>query len=144
MVQADSLRSNVENRPRLLEDEYAVRRGSILAADNATELARSEDTGGELRFRRVYPEGPLYEEVTGYSSRDLGRTGLERARAEELSGEADPLRNLSDLLSGRERVGGNVVTTIVPASAARGGRRRSAAGAGRWSRSTPVTAGSSP
>lgn len=115
VVQAESLRENPANRERLLEDEYDVRRGSILAADGATELARSEDTGGRLRFRRVYPEGPLYEEVTGFSSRDLGRSGLERTEAEALSGEADPLQTFSDLVSGRERVGANVVTTIVPA-----------------------------
>lgn len=128
VVQAESLQENPANRPRLLEDEYELRRGSILAADGVTELARSEDTGERLRFRRVYPEGPLYAEVTGYSSRDLGRTGVEGSQAEALAGQEDPLENISDLLSGQERVGDNVITTIVPAvqraaSEALGGRQ---------------------
>lgn len=115
VLRAEAYRENPRNVIRQLEREYSVQRGSILLADGATEAARSEDTAGELRFRRVFTDGPLYAHVTGYSSFIYGRTGLERAQNEVLSGQADVVGSIGDLLSGREQHGDTVVSTIQPA-----------------------------
>lgn len=115
VLQADNLSDNPRNSRGLIR-EYSIRRGSILAADGSTELARSERTDDELTFRRRYPQGSLYAHVTGFSSFVYGRNQVESAFNTALFGNAPAAlgRNLADLLSGKERRGDDVMTTIVP------------------------------
>lgn len=115
VIRADSLADDNRNTRGLIA-EYDVRRGSIVAADGQTELARVEDTGGRLRFQRVYDHGELFAHVTGFHSFIFGRSQVEQAYNEFLSGGTAEAfaRNLTDLLAGRERVGQDVVTTVRP------------------------------
>lgn len=115
VLRAEDLAEDNRNTRRLLA-EYDVRRGSIVGANGQTELARVEDTDGRLRFQRVYPDGELFAHVTGYHSFIFGRSQVEQAYNEVLSGGAAEAltRNLTDLLAGRERAGDDVVTTVRP------------------------------
>lgn len=115
VLQAEELAEDPRNSRGLIR-EYEVRRGSILAGDGATELARVEPTDGTLRYERRYADGPLYAHVTGYHSILFGRSETEQAANEFLQGTAAETftRNLGDLLSGRERTGDDVLTTIQP------------------------------
>ncbi len=79
-------------------------------------LANSVETNDRLRYQRQYPEGPVYAPITGYYSSDFSSGGMERAEDAVLNGSDDRLfgRRLSDLITGRDPSGGNVVLTIDP------------------------------
>jgi peptidoglycan glycosyltransferase len=110
---ANRLANNPANQ-RLLLQEYKVDRGDILARDGRTVLAKSRATTGELKYLRVYPNGPLYAGVTGYYSLVFGRYGLEQTENDYLAGRSSDLlaQNLVDEILGRDKRGATVVTTI--------------------------------
>lgn len=112
VLRADEYADNPRNATRQLQREYDIRRGSILAADAATEIAHVEETGEALRFRRIYNDGPLYAHVTGFYSFVFGRAELERTENDVLTGSADVIGSFGDLLSGREQRGDTVVSTV--------------------------------
>ncbi|MGZ4113852.1 MAG: peptidoglycan D,D-transpeptidase FtsI family protein [Actinomycetota bacterium] len=114
---AERLANNSANAKRQLIAEYAVDRGEIVASDGQTVLARSRKSPGELRYQRLYPQGPLYSTVTGFYSFVYGKTGLESAYNDYLTGDAAELlpQTLADQVLGRPKRGGTVVTTIDPA-----------------------------
>ena len=114
VVRAESLRENPRNT-RVLTEEYDQERGSIVVAGN--EIASSVETDDALTYLRTYPQGPTYAAVTGYYSVLFGKTGLERAENDVLSGTDDrlALRRLGDILTGRDPSGGNVELTLDPA-----------------------------
>lgn len=115
VVRADELASNNANRRQLFA-EYESERGRILigAGAETRPIAESEETGGDLEFLRVYDPGALYAHVTGFSSPIFGRTQVEQAFNEALTGNAPEAfaRNLQDLLAGRERAGDAVHVTV--------------------------------
>jgi peptidoglycan glycosyltransferase len=110
---ADRLANNPANQ-RLLLQAYKVFRGDILARDGRTVLAKSRATTGELKYLRVYPNGPLYAGVTGYDSLVFGRYGIEQSENDYLAGRSTDLlaQNLVDEILGRDKRGATVVTTI--------------------------------
>ncbi len=92
--------------PRVLEAERRAQRGPIL--DRAGRpLVQSEDG-------RRTTATPITAHVTGYFSYRYGRTGIERANNEVLSGRegVPPLARLLRDLSGAPRRGGTVQLTI--------------------------------
>lgn len=113
---ADRIANDPANAKRQLIAEYRVDRGAILAADGVTVLGVSRKSPGELVYARRYPEGPLYAGITGFYSLVFGKTGLEFSMNPFLSGDAAELttQTLSDLVLGRPKKGGTIVTTIVP------------------------------
>lgn len=113
---ADRIANDPANALRQLIAEYRVDRGSILAADGVTVLAVSRKSRGALVYQRRYPEGPRYAGITGFYSQVFGRTGLEYSMNPFLSGDAAELatQTLSDLVLGRPKKGGTIVTSIVP------------------------------
>ncbi len=117
VIAADRLANDPANATRQLIAEYQVDRGDILAADGRTVLATSRRSRGELRFERRYPLGALTAHVTGYYSFIYGRSELEAAYADFLSGDAPQLlpQTLADMVLGRPRRGASIVTTIDPA-----------------------------
>jgi penicillin-binding protein A len=114
VVKAGDYRDDPRNQ-RVLLAEYSRERGQISAAGKV--LAASVETGDRLRFQRQYPDGPEYAPVTGYYSVLYSSSGIERSLDEVLNGNDDRLfaRRLSDLITGRDPSGGNVVLTIDPA-----------------------------
>ncbi len=123
VVKADDYRDNPSNS-RVLLRTYERERGpiAVVAADGSGRevLAESVRTDGPLTYLRTYPGGPDYAHVTGYYSLIYGRTGVERAQDQVLSGEDDRLfvRRLSDYVTGREPSGGGVLLTLDPAAQA--------------------------
>lgn len=93
VVAASGLQDRADN-PHFFERERKVDRGRIMTADG-TILARSVPvkSGTTTTYRRVYPLGTLAPHVVGYSSSDLGRTGVEAAMNDYLGGSygAQPL-----------------------------------------------------
>ncbi|MEP7055660.1 MAG: penicillin-binding protein 2 [Actinomycetota bacterium] len=110
-VRADTLRENPNNR-RVQFERYGRARGKILAGDK--EIVTNVKTKGQYKYQRKYVDGPLYAGITGYYSLYFGRTGVERAYDQILSGEDDSLfvRRVSDLVTGREPEGAAVRLTI--------------------------------
>lgn len=116
-VDPDKLAEHPLN-PRGRLERYSIKRGSILAGSGANqiEIARSVPNDGKLKYRREYPQGPLYVPVTGYVSPNMGSGGLERRFDSTLLG-TDPgsfWRNINDWIQGQDRRGDNVITTIEP------------------------------
>jgi len=114
VVKADDYRNNPGNQ-RVLLAEYSRKRGQISAEGQV--LASSTPTNDRLQYQRKYPDGPAFAPITGYYSVIYNASGLERASDSVLNGSDDRLfgRRLSDLITGRDPSGGNVVTTIDPA-----------------------------
>lgn len=112
---AERIASNPANAARQIIAEYRVDRGRILSSDGLV-LAQSNATTGNATFlfQRSYPDGPLFAGVTGYYSRIYGRSELEQAMNPYLSGNAAELAvsTFADLVLGRPKKGGTVVTTI--------------------------------
>lgn len=111
VIHADKLRADPGNT-RVLLSEYENQRGSIVV-DGKT-VAQSVATDDRLKYLRKYANGPEYAPVTGYYSLVNGAHGVERAENKILSGKDDRMftRQLSDLFTGRDPKGGNVVLTI--------------------------------
>jgi penicillin-binding protein A len=114
VVRSDELRKDAGNT-RVLAEEYNRERGSIIVGGN--EIARSVPTNDALNYLRQYPDGRLWAPVTGYYSVIYGNRQMERAENDILAG-TDPrltFRRLTDLFTGRDPQGGDVVLTLDPA-----------------------------
>src|SRR5204863_4228707 len=63
---ADNLANDPRNIRFQLRD-FSKPRGRILSADDQV-VARSVETGDELKFQRLYPQGALVSQLAGYQS----------------------------------------------------------------------------
>lgn len=129
VVQGSSYRDDPNNH-RVLLNEYSTPRGQIVVQGNA--IATSTKTPDELKYLRVYPNGPMYAPATGYYSFIYGTSGIEKAENDILSGDSSQLftTKLSGLLTGRSPRGGSVQLTLNRAAqkAAYNGMRKSGGG----------------
>jgi peptidoglycan glycosyltransferase len=114
VVRSEELRADPGNR-RVIVEEYDRQRGSIVV--DGTEIAMSVATDDDLTYLRQYPQGPLYAAVTGYYSYLYGATGIEQTENDVLTGDDARLftQRLSDIFTGRDPSGGDVVLTLDPA-----------------------------
>ncbi|MBV6698743.1 penicillin-binding protein 2 [Kitasatospora aureofaciens] len=111
-VQADSWAGNPNNK-RQQFDRYAHPRGNIIVGGQP--VTKSDFVNGlRYKYKRSWVDGPMYAPVTGYSSQVFGSNGLENLEESILSGTDDRLffRNTLDMLTGEQKKGGDVVTTI--------------------------------
>ena len=121
VVRGDAYANDSRNS-RVLLRTYEQERGPISVVAGGGEqqpIARSEDTGGRLRYLRRYDPGSPYAHVTGFVSLVYGTPqGVERSENDLLTGDDDRLfvRRLSDYVTGREPSGGSVVLSINPAA----------------------------
>jgi peptidoglycan glycosyltransferase len=111
VIRGSHYRNHEANR-RVQLDEYKRRRGSIVV--QGTPIATSTPTKDALLYQRRYANGPLYAPLTGFNSLFYGQSGIESAEDSVLSGNDDRLfvQRLTNLLTGRDRPGGNVLLTI--------------------------------
>ncbi len=111
VVRSEELRSDPGNR-RVIVEEYDRQRGSIIV--DGTEIATSVATDDDLTYLRQYPQGGLYAGVTGYYSFLYGASGIEQAENDVLTGDDARLftQRLSDIFTGRDPSGGDVVLTL--------------------------------
>jgi penicillin-binding protein A len=109
---ASSLRNNSINRRPLLE-ELRIPRGDIRAADGSV-LAHSVAGAGGV-YSRTYPRRDLFAHAVGYSyAATVGRSGLEQTRNDYLLGKPTQLNSIVDQLTGKKRIGDDVITTLDP------------------------------
>ncbi|MBT2422774.1 penicillin-binding protein 2 [Streptomyces sp. ISL-22] len=115
-VQADELRTHKDNR-RVIIERYATPRGNIIV-DGKAVTGSKETAGSDFKFKRTYTNGPMWAPVTGYASQAFGANQLESIEDGILTGNDDRLffRNTLDMLTGKEKEGGNVVTTLSAAA----------------------------
>ncbi|WNB87617.1 penicillin-binding transpeptidase domain-containing protein [Cellulomonas sp. ATA003] len=116
-VQAAQLNADPRN-VRTLYREYDNFRGPIVVGGEP--IASSTPVDDPFGFQRSYAQGPLYAHATGFYSVIFGRTGIERAANEVLTGTADSLfwSRIEDLVTGRQPQGSSVELTIHPAAQA--------------------------
>jgi peptidoglycan glycosyltransferase len=110
VFEASALRDNPQNKRAILE-EQRVKRGTI-RADDGTVLARSVKRG-EIYVRR-YPTGDLFGHPIGYYDVNYNKSELERARNDYLAGRTETFGSLLDQLTGKQREGNDVLTTLDP------------------------------
>lgn len=119
VVKAGDYRNDNRNFRGVLRS-YAHERGPIvLAGGGANAVAVDKATPKEqLKFLRTYPGGAAFAHVTGFVSLVYGRTGIEQAENDVLSGQSANLfvRRLSDYVTGRKAEGGRVVLTLQQAA----------------------------
>lgn len=113
VVQKESLDNNPLNTAQVRRD-FNRPRGTISSADGVL-LAQSianPDRSSEFTRLRVYPEGELFGQVTGYFSFTFGSSAVEREYNDELAGTTfdQQVRGFSDLFVARENVGDVLLT----------------------------------
>ncbi|MER5469456.1 penicillin-binding transpeptidase domain-containing protein [Streptomyces sp. NPDC002935] len=111
-VKADELRTDTANR-RVNIERYATPRGDIIVdGDPITGSVRSKT--GDYEYKRTYKDGAMWAPVTGYASQAFGANQLEKIDDGILTGNDDRLffRNTLDMITGKKKQGGNVVTTL--------------------------------
>jgi peptidoglycan glycosyltransferase len=87
-------------------------RGSIIVDGKA--IAYSKPTTGTLKYQRVYTDGPLYAQATGYFSMDYGSTAIEKYENSILQG-TDPRLAAQQVINQFEdkgKPGGSVTLTL--------------------------------
>ncbi len=100
---------------RALIRQFDSPRGPIVTADGVV-IARSEQVPGatDVKYRRLYPTGELFANVTGYYTFGLGSTQLEKTQSDVLSGDTftQQVRALDDLFSGNNDRSGEIHVTL--------------------------------
>lgn len=111
-VQADELKTDANNR-RVTINQYATPRGDIIV-DGKAITGHAETNGSDYKYKATFKNGPLWAPVTGYASQAFGSTQLESIYDSILTGDDDRLffKRTVDILSGKEKQGGDVVTTL--------------------------------
>ncbi|MFH8936272.1 peptidoglycan D,D-transpeptidase FtsI family protein [Streptomyces griseosporeus] len=114
-VKSDSLATDDNNR-RVTIARYSTPRGDIVVdGDPVTGSAKTSKSGlNDLEFKRTYKDGAMWAPVTGYASQAFGANQLENLEDGILTGNDDRLffRNTLDMVTGKQKQGGNVVTTL--------------------------------
>ena len=115
VIKAEDYRENALNKRPLIE-QALVKRGVIRARDGSL-LARSVQGDDEIYRRRYTPAAQRFAHALGYDyALTIGRAGLERSRNDALAGETDEITSLVDDLTGKRKIGDNVVTNLDPAA----------------------------
>ncbi len=111
-VKADELRTHEKNR-RVLIERYAQKRGDIIV-DGKSITGSDRTSGSDFAYKRTYKDGPMWAPVTGYASQAYGATQIESLEDGILTGNDDRLffRRTLDMVTGKKKEGGNVVTTL--------------------------------
>ncbi|MFF5495917.1 peptidoglycan D,D-transpeptidase FtsI family protein [Streptomyces aquilus] len=111
-VKADELRTDTDNR-RVAIERYATPRGDIIVGGKAI-TGHKETTTGDFKYKRTYKDGAMWAPVTGFVSQAYGANQLESIEDGILTGNDDRLffRNTLDMITGKAKEGGNVVTTL--------------------------------
>ncbi|MCL2526341.1 MAG: penicillin-binding transpeptidase domain-containing protein, partial [Coriobacteriia bacterium] len=94
-------------------------RGAILTADgvvlaNSKPIAPEAGSGRSVTYQRIYPEGNLAAHIVGYHSQQYGRTGIEAAANDALTGQRSfgSWNDVIDSALGNPVPGNDVILTI--------------------------------
>jgi peptidoglycan glycosyltransferase len=113
VAREEELTADARNDRQTIRD-FNRPRGPIVTADG-TVVAQSvpvDDPNAELKYRRDYPTGDLFANVTGYYTFNYGSTQLERTESDVLAGKTSQqqVEALKDLLGGNDSSGSVVLT----------------------------------
>ncbi|MFJ3706113.1 MULTISPECIES: penicillin-binding protein 2 [Streptomyces] len=113
-AKSEELATHEHNR-RVKITQFATPRGDIIVGGKAVTGSKLVE-GTDFKYQRTFKQGPMYAPVTGYASQAQGMSLLEKTYDSILSGQDErfAFRHAKDILTGEERRGGGVVTTIVP------------------------------
>ncbi|MFB8030998.1 peptidoglycan D,D-transpeptidase FtsI family protein [Streptomyces sp. NPDC056465] len=113
-AKSEELATHEHNR-RVKITQFATPRGDIIVGGKAITGSK-EVQGTDFKYQRTFKQGPMYAPVTGYASQAQGMSLLEKTYDSILSGQDErfAFRHAKDILTGEERRGGDVVTTIDP------------------------------
>ncbi|MFK0152347.1 peptidoglycan D,D-transpeptidase FtsI family protein [Streptomyces sp. NPDC090499] len=118
-VKADTLREDTLNR-RVTIARYSTPRGDIIVDGNPITGSTATNSSGlnDLKYKRTYKDGPMWSPVTGFASQAFGANLMESVEDGILTGNDDRLffRNTLDMITGKQKQGGNVVTTLSAAA----------------------------
>jgi peptidoglycan glycosyltransferase len=106
----EELDARFDNTRQVLR-EFNKPRGPIVTADGVEAAVSIPTAPGEpYDFRREYPTGDLFADVTGYFTLAFGSTQVERAYGDVLTGSTaeQQVRGLGDLLTGGTGTTGTV------------------------------------
>ncbi|WJK69168.1 penicillin-binding protein 2 [Streptomyces albidoflavus] len=111
-VKADDLATHEKNR-RVSIERYAQPRGDIIV-DGKSITGSKATEGTDYEYKRTYKNGEMWAPVTGYASQLVGASQIENLEDGILTGNDDRLffRRTLDMLTGKKKEGGNVVTTL--------------------------------
>ncbi|MFE9623884.1 peptidoglycan D,D-transpeptidase FtsI family protein [Streptomyces sp. NPDC006527] len=111
-AKANELATDDDNR-RVNIARYATPRGDIIV-DGKAITGSVEATSGDYKYKRTWTNGAMWAPVTGYSSQAFGANQLEKLEDGILTGNDDRLffRNTLDMITGKKKEGGSVVTTL--------------------------------
>lgn len=111
-VKADALKTDTKNR-RVSIERYGTPRGDIIV-DGKAITGSVATNGTDYKYKRTWKNGEMWAPVTGYSSQIVGATQLENLEDGILTGNDDRLffRNTLDMITGKKKEGGSVVTTL--------------------------------
>jgi len=113
VINAGEYRDNPQNK-RAQIAEARIQRGVIRARDGSL-LARSIKQPDGIYSRRYSARAQRFAHVLGYDfALGIGRAGLERERNDALTGKKNEVTSIVDDLSGKRRVGDNVITNLDP------------------------------
>lgn len=113
VFQAEQYNENPLNA-RKAQQEYDRARGRIISADGQILAeSRTQPDGSQFRRERVYPQGILFSQVTGYFSFRFGSAGVERYYNDVLTGQTlrQQIEGFTNLLEPKENTG-NVRLTM--------------------------------
>jgi cell division protein FtsI/penicillin-binding protein 2 len=114
-AKADSLKNDSENR-RVTIARYSTPRGDIIVGGSPITGSTETKSSGlnDLKYKRTYKNGPMWAPVTGFASQAYDANLLEKVEDGILTGNDDRLffRNTLDMITGKPKQGGNVVTTL--------------------------------
>lgn len=115
-AQAEELRSNKHNK-RIAIERYATPRGDIIVDGKAITGSVATDDS-TYKYKRTWKNGEMWAPVTGYASQIVGANQLESLEDGILTGNDDRLffRNTLDMITGKKKEGGQVVTTLSAAA----------------------------
>ncbi|MFD9291791.1 peptidoglycan D,D-transpeptidase FtsI family protein [Streptomyces sp. NPDC060030] len=113
-AKSEELATHEHNR-RVKITQFATPRGDIIVGGEAVTGSKVVE-GTDFKYQRTFKQGPMYAPVTGYASQAQGMSLLEKTYDSILSGQDErfAFRHAKDILTGKQRRGGDVVTTIVP------------------------------
>jgi peptidoglycan glycosyltransferase len=115
VVQGDHYRDDSRNQ-RVILNEYSSPRGAIAvnSSTGSVNVAESKATSDELKYLRVYHDGPEFAPATGYNSYVYGPSAIEDYENSILSGDSSKLftTKLANILTGRNPRGGSVQLTL--------------------------------
>ena len=112
-VRAEWFQDRPENK-RSIAKEMKIKRGDLLGFDGSVIAGTVRRSG---YYYRRYPQGTLAPQLIGYDSVRYGRSGIEAALNEVLTGQSSDLgvQDWVDKLLGRKPKGATVRLTLVPA-----------------------------